>query len=209
MRNKTCTVYNEKYYTGFSSFIRYFSLFLISMGVASTVSAKELIIDDRSSGDLKSNLGIEWRLFTDTVMGGVSSGKLGIESHQGKNCLRMRGDVSTENNGGFVQIALSLAESGSFDASGYDGVILEVAGNNEPYNVHFRTSGLWFPWQSYRAGFDATTGWQKIRIPFAELEAYRTDQAFKQNKLKRIGLVAIGRDFQADLCLASVKLYAE
>lgn len=182
-------------------------LFLIC--VVNTVSANALIIDDRSSGELRSNLGEEWRLVTDNVMGGVSSGKLDLHTYQGKNCLRMQGDVSTENNGGFVQIALNLAESGSFDASAYDGVELEISGNNESYNIHFRTAGLWFPWQSYRAAFDASNDWQTIRIPFAGLEAYKTGRAFKPEKLNRIGIVAIGREFQADLCLASLKFYAE
>lgn len=186
-----------------------FMLWFLTPLWVTTVTASELIIDDRSSGDLKSNLGIEWRLFTDTVMGGVSNGKLSLETYQGKKCLRMRGDVSTENNGGFVQIALALTESGSFDASAYDGVELNVAGNNEVYNIHFRTSGLWFPWQSYRSGFEVTPEWQSVRIPFAGLEAYKTEQPFKPNKLKRIGLVGIGRDFMADVCLASIKFYAE
>lgn len=71
------------------------------------------------------------------------------------------------------------------------------------------TSDLWFPWQSYRASFKATSDWQTIRIPFSDLDAYKTSQKFRQNKLKRIGLVGIGRDFLADLCLASIRFYSE
>jgi len=40
----------------------------------------------------------------------------------------MRGDVSTANNGGFVQMALSLSDEDNFDASAFIGIILEVAG---------------------------------------------------------------------------------
>ncbi len=120
----------------------------------------------------------------------------------------MRGDVSTENNGGFVQMALSLSDQGIFDASGFDGLELEVSGNNEAYNIHLRTAGLWFPWQSYRATFNATPDWQTVRIPFAEFEAYKTSQDLPVDKLRRIGLLAIGRVFQADLCLASIRFYA-
>ena len=181
----------------------------ISLITTRTVLANNLIIDDRSRGDFNSNLGTEWRMITDQVMGGVSTGNLSLHSYHAKNCLRMQGKVSTENNGGFVQIALSLSEPGHFDASAYNGVELEVSGNNELYNIHFRTAGLWFPWQSYRSSFKATTDWQTIRIPFAELKAYKTTQAFQQNKLKRIGLLGIGREFQADLCLASIKFYTE
>ena len=129
---------------------------LISIGVTRTVLANDFIIDDRRSGNLKSNLGIEWRLVTDQVMGGISSGKLTLDICRRRDCLRMQGDVSTENNGGFVHITLSLSDKDNFDASAFAGIVMEVAGNNEDYNIHPRTSDLWFPWQSYRASFKAT-----------------------------------------------------
>jgi len=108
-----------------------------------------------------------------------------------------------------VQMALSLSEKGIFDASDYDGLEFEVSGNNEGYNLHLRTDGLWFPWQSYRASFNATHDWLTVRIPFSELQAYKTSQDFRPDKLARIGLLGIGRNFQADLCLASIRFYAE
>lgn len=36
----------------------------------------ELIIDDRNSNALLASNGLYWRVVSDTVMGGVSSGKL-------------------------------------------------------------------------------------------------------------------------------------
>lgn len=168
-----------------------------------------LVIDDRSNDDATSNLGTRWRLVTDTVMGGLSKGQLTLDSYKGKKCLRMRGDVTTENNGGFVQIALPLSEQGVFDASAYNGVEIEVAGNDELYNIHFRTDSLWFPWQSYRYSFTARSDWQTYRIPFSELEQYKTSEDFSRDEIERIGLVAIGRDFQADLCLAEIRFYRD
>jgi len=170
--------------------------------------AKDLIIDDRTNNNLSSNLGTQWRIVTDQVMGGVSNGELTLENYKGKNCLRMRGDVSTDNNGGFVQMALDLTNDGAFDASSYTGVEIIVSGNDEHYNVHFRTTDLWLPWQSYRYSFKAISGWQTIHIPFKDIKAYRTTTKFHKDKLKRIGLVAIGKDFKADLCVASIKLYS-
>lgn len=170
--------------------------------------AKDLIIDDRASNNLSSNLGTQWRMFTDQVMGGVSNGQLTLDNYKDKNCLRMRGDVSTDNNGGFVQMALDLTNDGAFDASSYTGVEIIVSGNDEHYNVHFRTTDLWLPWQSYRYSFKAVSDWKTIRIPFEDIKAYRTTTKFHKDKLKRIGLVAIGKDFKADLCVASIKLYA-
>lgn len=196
----TCKV---RLYTLMKSLI--LSTGLINSAIANDMNT--LIIDDRSNKDMTSNLGTKWQLVTDGVMGGLSQGQLTLDNYKGKNCLRMRGTVTTENNGGFVQIALSLSEQGDFDASAYTGVEIEVAGNNELYNIHFRTGDLWFPWQSYRSSFTAAGDWQTYRIPFSELEKYKTFHKFSQDDIKRIGLVAIGREFQADLCLADIRFY--
>ena len=196
----TCKV---RLYTLMKSLI--LSTGLINSAIANDMNT--LIIDDRSNKDMTSNLGTKWQLVTDGVMGGLSQGQLTLDNYKGRNCLRMRGTVTTENNGGFVQIALSLSEQGDFDASAYTGVEIEVAGNNELYNIHFRTGDLWFPWQSYRSSFTAAGDWQTYRIPFSELEKYKTFHKFSQDDIKRIGLVAIGREFQADLCLADIRFY--
>ena len=44
----------------------------------------------------------KWQFFTDVVMGGISSGKFNIEEFNNKICYRMTGNVTTENNGGFI-----------------------------------------------------------------------------------------------------------
>ncbi|MDB2590271.1 CIA30 family protein [Candidatus Thioglobus sp.] len=167
------------------------------------------VIDNRNNNNLTSTLGTKWQLVTDAIMGGLSQGQLSLDVYKDKNCLRMRGNVTTENNGGFVQIALPLSKNNTFDASDYSGVEIEVAGNSEIYNIHFRTDELWFPWQSYRSSFKAESDWKKYRIPFKELDKYKTFHEFSQGKIKRIGLVAIGREFQADLCLADIRFYNE
>jgi len=181
------------------------SLYISTWNIA---LAKDLIIDDRTSDNLSSNIGTQWRMVTDQVMGGVSNGELTLDNYNGKNCLRMRGNVSTDNNGGFVQMALDLTNDGTFDAASYAGIELTVSGDNEHYNIHLRTSDLWLPWQSYRYSFKAVSDWKTIRIPFEDIKAYRTTTKFHKDKLKRIGLVAIGKDFKADLCVASIKLYS-
>ena len=191
------------------------SLWLLALYVAllclhagtNPVNAFTVLIDDRSSGTLQSSSAGEWRLVTDRVMGGRSTAELLPDNYLGKSCLRLRGLVSTADNGGFVQMALDLAAGEHYDASGYDGIELEVAGNGEHYNLHLRTSNLWMPWQSYRAPFNAGPQWRKIRIPFNEFEAYRTSSRFRADRLIRIGVVAIGRDFEADLCFAGLYLY--
>ena len=150
-----------------------------------------------------------WRLIKDAVMGGLSTGNLQPDKHQGRDCLRLRGSVSTANNGGFIQMALDLKQGEEMDVSRYTGIVIEIAGNGEEYNLHLRTSSLWMPWQSYRASFIAEPGWREVRIPFSSLHAYKTFKRFDPARLLRIGLVAIGREFEADLCFASLYFYQE
>lgn len=166
-----------------------------------------LIIDDRQSGDSRSNLGSPWRLVTDGVMGGVSSGQLLPDTQAGRACLRITGEVRLENNGGFLQAALDLPGDPAFDASAFAGLELDVYGNDEPYNLHLRTDDVWLPWQSYRATFTAGAGWHTVRLPFADFSPYRIGSPLDLARLKRIGIVAIGRAFRADLCVARLALY--
>ena len=168
-----------------------------------------ILIDDRQTGDLQATLGTQWRLITDGVMGGVSRGTLTPDTVEGRRCLRLAGAVSTENNGGFIQAALELAPSGALDASALGGVELDVYGNGEAYNVHFKTRRVWLPWQHYRAAFMAAPGWHTVRVPFAGFEGYRIGAAFDPAGLERIGIVAYGRDFTADLCIGRVALYGD
>lgn len=165
------------------------------------------MIDNVSRDDAKSTLGGQWQMVSDQVMGGVSSGKMLVSQKAGRQCLQLQGKVSTENNGGFLQLALDLNRGKAFDASAFAGIEIDVLGNNEPYNLHLRTKGLWFPWQAYRASFTATPRWQTIKIPFTEFKGYKTTKRLNLKKLKRIGLVAIGKDYQADVCMGGVRFY--
>ena len=168
---------------------------------------KLLIIDDRSSGDYTTGQGVGWRLVTDNVMGGVSAGQLTAEEIDSRPCLRLRGNVSTENNGGFIQAALDLSTEQLRDASAYEGVVIDILGNGESYNLPLRQEGLWLPWQAFRATFTTSGEWQTRYLPFAGFQPHATRAALKPDRLKRIGLVAIGRDFAADICLGRIGYY--
>jgi hypothetical protein len=63
------------------------------------------------------------------------------------------------------------------------------------------------PRQSYRAEFGAGVERYKIRLPFADFEAYRTSEPLRVECLRGIGRVAIGRDIQTDLRLADMRFY--
>lgn len=155
-----------------------------------------------------ANADLHWRLVTDAIMGGVSRGALAKGIIEGRASALMRGDVSTDNNGGFIQIALDLAVDGrSFDAGALTGFEIDVFGNGESYGAHLRTSGMTRPQQSYRQGFVATQKWQTLRLPFLEFTPHRIDIPLDPNRIKRIGLVAIGRKFTAHLAVARLAFY--
>jgi hypothetical protein len=166
-------------------------------------------IDDLSRGALLSSIGTSWQLFTDRVMGGVSQGTLICDTVMGRAAIRMCGDVSLENDGGFIQMSLDLnTDSGFIDASSWRGVELDVLGNGQEYNVHLRTEDLTKPWQSYRQSFKADEQWQTIQLRFESFLPYRTDIPLDTRRLRRIGIVAIGRMFTVDLAVGGVRYLA-
>ena len=145
-------------------------------------------------------------LFTDQVMGGVSNGMMVREIIAGRNAVRMHGEVSLENNGGFVQIALDLAPDGqAVDVSDWRGIELDVCGNGEEYNAHLRTEDLTQPWQSYRQRFLSQPQWRTVPLPFQDFAPYRTDIPLDTRRLRRIGIVAIGRAFSANLAISGLR----
>jgi hypothetical protein len=172
---------------------------------AATAADDSLLIDDRRSGSEASTLGPAWRFFSDGVMGGVSTGGMTVETVQGRSALCLRGQVRLENNGGFIQMALELPALP--DAPTWRGLELQVLGNAHRYGLHLRTADMTAPWQAWRAGFEAGPAWRTLRLPFQTFEPYRSGGELLPERLRRIGLVAIGERFDAELCLARLALY--
>jgi hypothetical protein len=167
-----------------------------------------MLIDDFSSGDFISKLGTPWRAVSDQVMGGISNVSVTHDIIDGRLCLHLVGDVRVENDGGFIQAALDLAPSGNtLNASDYTGVRLGVRGNSEKYSVHLRTPDNVRPWQSYRSHFTSGVDWETIELPFESFTPYRLEAHLDIKQLRRIGLVAIGRAFHADLAVFELGFY--
>jgi hypothetical protein len=166
------------------------------------------VIDDLSRESPIASIGPSWQLFTDRVMGGVSQGILIRDIVAGRPGMRMRGVVSLENNGGFVQMSLDLkASPGAFDASAWRGVELDVIGDAEVYNLHLRTVDLTKPWQSYRHTFKTEEQWRTIQLHFDNFLPHRTDIRLDRRRLRRIGIAAIGRAFTADITVGGVRFF--
>lgn len=104
-----------------------------------------------------------WRFFSDRVMGGVSDGEARVETVAGRRAIRLRGKVSLDHGGGFLQVACPLGTSSDpvFDASALAGVELDVLGTSGApgtYAVHLRTADTRAPWQVYVAPLPAESG---------------------------------------------------
>ena len=167
-----------------------------------------MLIDDFTDKGLVSKLGIKWRGVSDQVMGGISKDSISYSVKDGCYSLRMTGNVRLENDGGFIQAALDLAPLGdTFDASRFSGVRIVVRGNGEKYSVHLPTPDNVRPWQSYRSHFTSGSDWETIDLPFETFVPHRLDAPLDKTRFRRIGLVAIGRPFYADLAVSELTFY--
>jgi len=156
--------------------------------------------------DFSNNPSQRWRFFADTVMGGVSSGKVEFRQEDGVAFARMTGIVSTANNGGFIQFR---SELGSPPPPGTKGVRLVVRGNGERYFVHLRTSFTVLPWQYYQAPFPTTGAWREVRLP---LDAFKPSGRMLPGtiapaRIKSAGIVAYGREHEVLVEVREIGFY--
>lgn len=84
---------------------------------------------------------------------------------------------------------------------------MDIYGNGEIYNLHLRTLDTQIVWQSYRASFKTQASWQRIRLAFADFIPHRIATPLNQSRLRRVGIVAIGREMQADIAFANLGFY--
>jgi hypothetical protein len=141
-------------------------------------------------------------------MGGVSKATMARETIEGRAVIRLRGNVSLENNGGFVQISLDFVpDGGPIDASSWSGIEVDVYGNGEEYAINLRTTDLTRPWQSYRQAFRAAPNWGTVRLPFNRFVPNRTDIPLDLHRLRRLGIIGIGREFTADISVGGVRFF--
>ena len=166
----------------------------------------QLIDDFRDPG--RASNGNRWQYFSDRVMGGISTGAAIIDEVAGRRALRLQGDVSLANNGGFIQVALDLgAGGGDFDAGAYEGIAITARGDDDRYAVSLRTADVRRPWQSYRCEFTAGAGWQTHYLPFADFLPNRIERPLDTRRLRRLGVIAIGDAGPVDVAVARVAFY--
>jgi len=151
-----------------------------------------------------------WRFVSDGVMGGVSRGKLSFESSDDVDYARLTGNVSTANNGGFIQMRASISMAG-LPAGGacLDGIRILSRGNGETYFVHLRTRDNRRPWHYYAASFTTGGDWRQATLPFDSFQhsAGLSPASPRPQDIVSIGIVAYGRNHHADLSVAAITVY--
>ena len=167
-----------------------FFVAILILSMSNNVSAKNLVYENN------------WAYLADTVMGGVSRG--GAEFSAG--ALRLTGQVSTKNNGGFIQVRTRIDPT---ETAGKSGIKIKVKGNGDVYYLHVRNASARLPWQYYTASFQTSEKWKDIIISFDEFEKSATlmPRKLKSESIKTIGLVAYGKDHEADVSIANLEFY--
>ncbi len=151
------------------------------------------------------NVKQDWEFISDQVMGGVSSGKIDLISESSRNFIRLSGNVSTENNGGFIQFRSDF----DFEKKNFKGIRIKAKGFPSKYYIHIRTTFLLLPWQYYSGAFEVSENWQTFEILFNDFEKSNFYQPsnFGSSEIKSIGFVAFGKDFKPQLDIIEVELF--
>lgn len=105
-----------------------------------------------------------WGALDDVVMGGVSASTM----QQTDDAALFRGNVSTDNSGGFASVRSRNLEP-AMNLSGYEGIKLRVKGDGQRYKFLLRSDAKWDS-IAYSHSFDTEVGeWSDVYIPFNTL----------------------------------------
>ncbi|MEZ7956645.1 MAG: CIA30 family protein [Rubritalea sp.] len=131
-----------------------------------------------------------WRVVDDSVMGGLSQGKIQISKD---GILNFNGKLSLKNNGGF-----SSLRSGNLDLdlSGAEGLVARVKGDGRTYKMRFSTDARFRSREvSFSADFKTQKDeWVEVKVPFDDFSASFRGMSLKREtfdpgKIRRIGLL--------------------
>ena len=166
--------------------------------------------------------GKHWRYVSDRVMGGVSNGQVSLEQNGEEIYARLTGNVSTRNNGGFIQLNSSSSlyndplliqsvRNSEKDGKRLQGVRLKVRGNGEIYYIFIQTNEIRSVSDYYQSSFVANADWEMIYLPFNKFIRKRSDviidTKLEAKSIRSFGIMAYGRDFIADLSVSTVDFY--
>ena len=170
------------------------------------ILSQNAMAEQKLLDDFKNKAEDRWEFIADTVMGGISSGKLSFSVDDDANFARMVGKVSTENNGGFIQFRRSVINGLPTNTKGLK---LSSRGNGQKYFVHIRTKGTFLPWQYYQRSFMASEDWSETAM---QLDEFRPSgvllkKTIDPKNIRSIAIVAFGRDHEAKIDVRRISFF--
>ena len=169
----------------------------ISAIIGKTSIAQDMFKDNFSNNE-------QWRYVADDVMGGVSTGYVEYQIIEEDIIAVLKGNVSTENNGGFIQIRRDLKDINLENANS---VKIVAKGNSQKYYIFLRTTGTILPWQYYASEFTVNEIFNEFVLPIKDFEksGFLLAKKINPKKITSIGIVAFGRDHLAELYVKEIK----
>ena len=149
-----------------------------------------------------------WQYISDQTMGGVSDGQAILDKDGDMIFARLTGNVSTANNGGFIQIRTNFSFVDLINTNkDLKGVLLNTKGNGETYHIFIRTSEDRSYRDFYSATFTANDNWEIVDLPFTKFKHRYSNRSLDGNDIRTFGIVAYGRDFYSDVSVSEISFY--
>ncbi|MGB5320860.1 CIA30 family protein [Lutimonas sp.] len=143
-----------------------------------------------------------WYVVNDGVMGGLSRGRFNIE----QGLAVFKGQVSTDNNGGFTMIQNRFR---TIVTENHKAFVIELKGDGKDYQ--FRVKSDKYQQYSYVSQFSTTGEWETITIPFSSMEPRFRGRAldlpnFNGTKIEEIAfLIGNKRDESFELQISNIQ----
>ena len=149
-----------------------------------------------------------WQYISDQTMGGVSDGQAILDKDGDMIFARLTGNVSTANNGGFIQIRTNFSFVDLINANkDLKGVLLNTKGNGETYHIFIRTSEDRSYRDFYSATFTTNDNWEIVDLPFSKFKHRYSNRSLDGNDIRTFGIVAYGRNFYSDVSVSEISFY--
>ncbi|MDC0343309.1 CIA30 family protein [Alphaproteobacteria bacterium] len=149
-----------------------------------------------------------WQYISDQTMGGVSDGQAILDKDGDMIFARLTGNVSTANNGGFIQIRTNFSFVDLINTNkDLKGVLLNTKGNGETYHIFIRTSEDRSYRDFYSATFTANDNWEIVDLPFTKFKHRYSNRSLNGNDIRTFGIVAYGRNFFSDVSVSEISFY--
>ena len=146
-----------------------------------------------------------WYVVDDRVMGGLSQGAISI--NDAGNGL-FKGDVTTENNGGFSSVRYAFNKK---DVSEFKHVVLKLKGDGKSYQFRIKENSS--QRYSYITTFKTFGDWETIKIPFSafypSFRGYKLDEPNYSGDVMEEVAFLIGNKLKESFALEIEKIYLE